>query len=168
MPNSTRINRGNYVMTELADACRANQMTDLMVVHEHRGVPDALVLSHFPHGPTVLFTLTGVVLRHSLGGLQGTTISEAYPQCVVASSPSSSSARLTLPPLPPLRSLIFEGFGSKLGKRVQDVLKYIFPVPKCVSPPPLSLAPHGPPLARSLELTLHPFTAPAERTPSAL
>jgi U3 small nucleolar ribonucleoprotein protein IMP4 len=69
-------------MSELADACRANQMTDLVVVHEHRGVPDALMLSHFPHGPTVLFTLTGVVLRHSLGGLQGTTISEAYPQYV--------------------------------------------------------------------------------------
>lgn len=31
-----------------------------------------------------------------------------------------------------VNSLIFEGFGSKLGKRVQDVLKYIFPVPKCV------------------------------------
>ncbi|GAA5863204.1 hypothetical protein JCM5296_005332 [Sporobolomyces johnsonii] len=106
IPNSTRINRGNTVMKELADACRANQMTDLIVVHEHRGVPDALMLSHFPHGPTVLFTLTGVVLRHSLGGLQGTTISEAYPH------------------------LIFEGFGSKLGKRVQDVLKFIFPVPK--------------------------------------
>lgn len=75
-------------MSELADACRANQMTDLIVVHEHRGVPDALMLSHFPHGPTVLFTLTGVVLRHSLGGLQGTTISEAYPQLV--SSPSFS------------------------------------------------------------------------------
>lgn len=69
-------------MSELSDACRANQMTDLIVVHEHRGVPDALMLSHFPHGPTVLFTLTGVVLRHDLGGLQGTTISEAYPQCV--------------------------------------------------------------------------------------
>lgn len=106
IPNSTRINRGGTVMSELADACRANQMTDLIVVHEHRGVPDALMLSHFPHGPTVLFTLTGVVLRHSLGGLQGTTISEAYPH------------------------LIFEGFGSKLGKRIQDVLKFIFPVPK--------------------------------------
>ncbi|GAA5850404.1 hypothetical protein JCM3766R1_007183 [Sporobolomyces carnicolor] len=106
IPNSTRINRGGTVMSELADACRANQMTDLIVVHEHRGVPDALMLSHFPHGPTVLFTLTGVVLRHSLGGLAGTTISEAYPH------------------------LIFEGFGSKLGKRVQDVLKFIFPVPK--------------------------------------
>lgn len=37
----------------------------------------------------------------------------------------------------PSHSLIFEGFGSKLGKRVQDVLKYIFPVPKCVLVPAL-------------------------------
>ncbi|KDE08964.1 U3 small nucleolar ribonucleoprotein IMP4 [Microbotryum lychnidis-dioicae p1A1 Lamole] len=105
-PNSTRINRGNYVMKELADACRTNGITDLIVLHEHRGVPDALMLSHFPHGPTVLFTLSGVVLRHSLQGVQGTTISEQYPH------------------------LIFEGFGSKLGKRVQDALKFCFPVPK--------------------------------------
>lgn len=33
----------------------------------------------------------------------------------------------------PATSLIFEGFGSKLGNRVRDVLKYIFPVPKYVS-----------------------------------
>ncbi|KAM0753318.1 Brix-domain-containing protein [Meredithblackwellia eburnea MCA 4105] len=106
IPNSTRINRGNYVMKELADACRANGITDLIVLHEHRGVPDALMLSHFPHGPTVLFTLTGVVLRHSLDGVQGATVSEQYPH------------------------LIFDGFGSKLGSRVMNTLKFIFPVPK--------------------------------------
>lgn len=79
-PNSTRINRGNYVMKDLAAACRTNGITDLVVLHEHRGVPDALMLSHFPHGPTVLFTLTGVVLRHSLEGVQSATVSEQYPQ----------------------------------------------------------------------------------------
>ena len=36
-PNSHRINRGNYVVKELADACRANDVTDLVIVHEHRG-----------------------------------------------------------------------------------------------------------------------------------
>lgn len=81
-PNSTRINRGNYVMKELADACRTNGITDLIVLHEHRGVPDALMLSHFPHGPTVLFTLTGVVLRHSLQGVQQATVSEQYPHLI--------------------------------------------------------------------------------------
>ena len=106
IPNSTRINRGNYVMKELADACRTNGITDLIVLHEHRGVPDALMLSHFPHGPTVLFTLSGVVLRHSLAGVQGATVSEQFPH------------------------LIFEGFGSSLGRRVRDALKFVYPVPK--------------------------------------
>jgi len=38
-PNSHRINRGNYVVKELSEACRANDVTDLIVLHEHRGVP---------------------------------------------------------------------------------------------------------------------------------
>lgn len=38
-PNAHRVNRGNYVVRELADACRANDVTDLIVLHEHRGVP---------------------------------------------------------------------------------------------------------------------------------
>lgn len=41
-PNSHRINRGNYVVKELAEACRANEITDLIVLHEHRGTPGAL------------------------------------------------------------------------------------------------------------------------------
>ncbi|KAG1892577.1 Brix-domain-containing protein [Suillus subluteus] len=99
-PNSHRINRGNYVIKELADACRANDVTDLIVLHEHRGVPDAMIVSHFPHGPTVYFTLHNVALRHDIGLIQ------QYPH------------------------LIFEEFTSKLGCRVRDVLKFLFPVPK--------------------------------------
>lgn len=105
-PNSHRINRGNYVVKELAEACRANDVTDLIVVHEHRGTPDALIVSHFPHGPTVYFTLNNVALRHDIGTYKNTTVSEQYPH------------------------LIFENFSSKLGDRVRDVLKYLFPVPK--------------------------------------
>lgn len=45
-PNSHRINRGNYVVKELADACRANEVSDLIVLHEHRGVPGSLVRSY--------------------------------------------------------------------------------------------------------------------------
>ena len=124
-PNSHRINRGNYVVRELAEACRANNVTDLIVLHEHRGVPgetcrvsvftstsdetlaiDAMIVSHFPHGPTVYFTLSNVHLRHDIGTYKNSTVSEQYPH------------------------LIFENFTSRLGKRVQDVLKYLFPVPK--------------------------------------
>ncbi|KAG6885205.1 hypothetical protein C0993_004887 [Termitomyces sp. T159_Od127] len=105
-PNSHRINRGNYVVKELAEACRANDVTDLIILHEHRGVPDAMIVSHFPHGPTVFFTLSNVSLRHDIGTYQDSTVSEQYPH------------------------LIFENFTSSLGQRVRDVLKYLFPVPK--------------------------------------
>ncbi|KAF5370002.1 hypothetical protein D9758_001149 [Tetrapyrgos nigripes] len=102
-PNSHRINRGNYVVKELAEACRANDVTDLIILHEHR---DAMIVSHFPHGPTVFFTLNNVALRHDIATYKESTVSEQYPH------------------------LIFENFSSKLGERIRDVLKYLFPVPK--------------------------------------
>ncbi|KAH9940582.1 Brix-domain-containing protein [Amylocystis lapponica] len=105
-PNSHRINRGNYVVKELAEACRANDVTDLIILHEHRGSPDAMIVSHFPHGPTVYFTLHNVTLRHDIESYHSSTVSEQYPH------------------------LIFENFSSKLGERIRDVLKYLFPVPK--------------------------------------
>lgn len=43
-PNATRINRGSTVMKEMSDACRANDYTDLIVLHEHRGQPGAFQL----------------------------------------------------------------------------------------------------------------------------
>jgi hypothetical protein len=47
-PNSHRINRGNYVIKELAEACRANEVTDLIVLHETRGVPGTFTESTRP------------------------------------------------------------------------------------------------------------------------
>lgn len=38
-PNSQRINRGNYEVKQLVEACRSNDVTDLILLHEHRGVP---------------------------------------------------------------------------------------------------------------------------------
>ena len=105
-PNSTRLNRGGYTVHELAAAARANGITDLVMVHEHRGVPDALVVSHFPHGPTVHFTLHNVTLRHEVAAHGTSTVSEQYPH------------------------LIFDGFGGRLGERVKSVLRFLFPVPK--------------------------------------
>ncbi|KAF9966515.1 snoRNA-binding rRNA-processing protein imp4, partial [Mortierella alpina] len=53
-PNSQRINRGGHVMKELVDACKANDVTDLIILHEHRGEPDGMidhgtVSEAFPH-----------------------------------------------------------------------------------------------------------------------
>lgn len=103
-PNSQRMNRGNYVMKDIVQACKSNDITDLVILHEHRGVPDHMVVCHFPYGPTAFFSLNNVVLRHDLPD-QG-TISEAYPH------------------------LIFDKFQSALGKRVESILKHLFPVPK--------------------------------------
>eukprot|EP00299_Pterocystis_sp_00344_P015251 c7603_g1_i1.p1 GENE.c7603_g1_i1~~c7603_g1_i1.p1 ORF type:complete len:285 (+),score=67.18 c7603_g1_i1:27-881(+) len=104
IPNSERINRGNMELSTLVETCRANEVTDLVVVTETRGEPDGMIVSHFPNGPTAMFTISNAILRHDIAN-RG-TMSEAYPH------------------------LIFQGFTSKLGKRVMNVLKYLFPVPK--------------------------------------
>lgn len=103
-PNSQRLNRGNYVINQLVSACIANEVTDLIILHEHRGKPDGFVVSHLPYGPTAYFSLSNTVMRHDIPNVG--KLSEAYPH------------------------LIFNNFQSKLGKRVMDILKYLFPVPK--------------------------------------
>lgn len=104
LPNAQRLNRGNHQMAELVNACRQNEATDLVIVHETMGEPDGLIVSHFPHGPTAYFGLYNVILRHDIEEKE--TMSLAYPH------------------------LIFHNLSSKLGERVQNILKYLFPVPK--------------------------------------
>ncbi|TPX44791.1 hypothetical protein SeMB42_g04209 [Synchytrium endobioticum] len=118
-PNAQRINRGNYVMGDIVEACRANDVTDLIILHEHRGQPDGMIVSHFPYGPTACFTLHNVKLRHDLPSADMGTVSEQYPH------------------------LIFNKFSSKLGSRVQNVLKYMFPVPKETSQRVMTFANEG-------------------------
>lgn len=105
-PNAERMNRGNTVLTELVGACKAQDITDIIVVHEHRGEPDGLVVCHLPYGPTCSFGVMNAVLRHDLKEAGLGTVSEAYPH------------------------LIFHNFRTKLGERVANCLKYLFPVPK--------------------------------------
>jgi U3 small nucleolar ribonucleoprotein protein IMP4 len=39
VPNSTRMNRGGYVIGDIVETCRKNDATDLIIFHEHRGQP---------------------------------------------------------------------------------------------------------------------------------
>lgn len=103
-PNAQRLNRGNYEMKQLIHACRANDVTDFIIVHEHRGIPDGLVICHLPYGPTAYFSLSDVVMRHDIPDIG--TMSEQYPH------------------------LVFHNFKTNLGSRVTSILKYLFPVPK--------------------------------------
>jgi U3 small nucleolar ribonucleoprotein protein IMP4 len=103
MPNSTRINRGTHVIDDIAKACRTKEFTDLVILHEHRGQPDGMIISHFPHGPTAFVSLHNVSLRHDIPDIG--TAPQAYPH------------------------LIFHNLTSNLGKRFTKILQALFPVP---------------------------------------
>lgn len=105
-PNSQRLNRGGYVISQLVQTCKDNDVTDMIILHEHRGVPTGMIVSHLPYGPTAYFSLHNVVLRHDLDEKERHPVSEAYPH------------------------LIFENLTSKLGKRIQSILTHLFPIPK--------------------------------------
>jgi U3 small nucleolar ribonucleoprotein protein IMP4 len=104
IPNSHRMNRGGNTVQQIVDTCRADGFTDLIILQEHRGIPDGLVVSHMPHGPTAYFGLQNVVMRHDIP--QCAPISEAYPH------------------------LVLHNLTTRVGKRVGAILKHLFPVPK--------------------------------------
>lgn len=103
LPTAIRLNRGNVVLPNLVSSAVSAGLSDVMLLHEHRGTPTALTVSHLPHGPTASFSLHNVMLRHDIPGSARGTVSESYPH------------------------LIFDGFESRLGKRVVKILKHLFP-----------------------------------------
>eukprot|EP00440_Ansanella_granifera_P041992 gb/GFBE01045522.1/.p1 GENE.gb/GFBE01045522.1/~~gb/GFBE01045522.1/.p1 ORF type:complete len:310 (+),score=80.62 gb/GFBE01045522.1/:1-930(+) len=104
-PGAQRMNRGAYIVKDLMQLARTHEMTDVVIVHEHRGEPDGLVVCHLPFGPTAYFGLSNVVLRHDLAE-KPPTMSEANPH------------------------LIFHGFTAKMGLRVKTILQALFPPAK--------------------------------------
>jgi len=53
----------------------------MIILHEHRGQHDGLIISHLPVGPTVYFGLQNVVLRHDVEE-KLPNMSEIYPHLV--------------------------------------------------------------------------------------
>lgn len=104
-PGARRMNRGAYVVKDLMQLARSHEMSDVMIVHEHRGQPDGLVVCHLPFGPTAYFGLSNVVLRHDLSE-KPPTMSEANPH------------------------LVFHGFTAKTGLRLKTILQALFPPAK--------------------------------------
>ena len=106
LPTAVAPNRGNLVLEEMVKSAEASGFTDCVMLHEHRGTPTALTVSHLPHGPTASFSLHNVLLRKEVAAVNGTdmgTVNEVYPH------------------------LVFEGFSTRLGERVVKILKHIFP-----------------------------------------
>ncbi|KAI6182973.1 Brix domain-containing protein [Aphelenchoides bicaudatus] len=104
LPNSQTVNRGSHDVKSIIQACKSTDVTDIVFLNETRGVPDSLIVSHMPHGPTAFFSLHNVVMRHDIGDKKH--MSEQYPH------------------------LVFHEINSKVGRRVASILKHIFPVPK--------------------------------------
>ncbi|CAF5006572.1 unnamed protein product [Rotaria sp. Silwood1] len=86
IPNSQRINRGNYNTRQIVEACRSNQVTDLILVQETRGVPDVIQITHFPYGPTASFSLSNVVMRHDVPNVG--PMSEQYQHLIFSNMTS--------------------------------------------------------------------------------
>ncbi|KAI9716842.1 MAG: snoRNA-binding rRNA-processing protein imp4 [Chrysothrix sp. TS-e1954] len=103
LPTAIRLNRGNLVLPNLVNSAKGNGLSDIILLHEHRGTPTAMTISHLPHGPTASFSLHNVMLRGDLPDASKGTVSESYPH------------------------LIFEGFTTRLGERVVKVLKHLWP-----------------------------------------
>ena len=103
LPTAVRLNRGNLILPNLVGSANSAGLSDLLLLHEHRGVPSAVTISHLPHGPTASFSLHNVLLRHDLPSPARGTVSESYPH------------------------LIFDGFTTPLGRRVVKILKHLFP-----------------------------------------
>lgn len=105
IPNTTNVNRGTTKLDDLVEATRSADFSDLIVVHETRGQPDGLVVSHLPLGPTAYFTISNCVLRHD--------VAEKAPNYSVDAAPH----------------LIFHNFddAKPIAKRIKTVLKCLFP-----------------------------------------
>jgi len=116
-PGAQRVNRGAYVVKDLMSLARSHEMSDVIIVHEHRGKPDGLVVCHLPFGPTAYFGLSNVVLRHDLAE-KPPTVSEANPH------------------------LIFHGFTAKTGMRLKTILQALFPPAKALGDRVLTFANH--------------------------
>jgi len=90
------------VLPELVETCRSHGVTDIVMVHEHRGEPDGLVISHLPYGPTAYFGLYNVVrgARHCLH-VQVSRLASAsdYGCCAVKRSSIPPCRRICSVPL---------------------------------------------------------------------
>lgn len=96
-----RLNRGTQKLPDIVHSTKAAGLTDIVLLHEKRGTPTSLTITHIPHGPTALFELKNVSLRQDL--FDKFRVKESYPH------------------------IIFDGFSTPLGERVKRILKHLFP-----------------------------------------
>lgn len=102
IPNSEKINRGSYFVKDIITFARKNNVTDVIIIHEYKGRPRNLIISHLPFGPTLFCTIREITMRHDFKD-QVPRMPTCYPH------------------------LIFQNFHSDLGKRIMNIFKFLFP-----------------------------------------
>ncbi|EPB68015.1 brix domain protein [Ancylostoma ceylanicum] len=133
-PNAQRLNRGHYDVKQLVQACRANDVTDFILLTETRGNPDGMVVCHLPFGPTAYFTLANVVMRHDIPDREA--VSEQYPHLIfhnLGSRLGQREMKLIFPNAQRLNRGHYDVKQLVQACRANDftsILKYLFPVPK--------------------------------------
>ncbi|ANQ06735.1 U3 small nucleolar ribonucleoprotein [Plasmodium coatneyi] len=102
IPNSEKINRGSYFIKDILNFARKNNITDVIIIHEYKGIPRNLIICHLPFGPTLFCTIKDCKMRHEFTDQLG-SVSSCNPH------------------------LIFHNFNTDLGKRIMCIFKYLFP-----------------------------------------
>ena len=160
VPNAERVNRGSYTTKEIVQACKKNEVSDLIIVHEHRGDPDGSIPYHFELTFTFDFlssTLSLCARPRRNDVLRAHTLPPpARPHRVFRPQQRGHAPRHRHErnnprsvPAPHLRQhvravscsgadFVFETDfvfrrRSSLGQRTATILKHIFPVPKAES-----------------------------------
>ena len=116
-PKAHRINRGNATVDEVMVLAKQKQVSDVVIVHETRGVPDTMTISHLPNGPTLRCSLHNVVSRHQVQQDVRRSNSQDLQEYewVMKNVPQSDPF------------VIVNNFNSKIGLRVSTILRAIFP-----------------------------------------
>ena len=50
------------------ESARNSDFTDIVMIHEHRGEPDGLVVCHMPYGPSAYFGIFNTVSHNPFDG----------------------------------------------------------------------------------------------------
>eukprot|EP00834_Sanchytrium_tribonematis_P003407 NODE_130_length_16779_cov_1.687410.p5 type:complete len:303 gc:universal NODE_130_length_16779_cov_1.687410:11027-11935(+) len=116
-PKANRVNRGNSTVEEIMQVAKQKQITDVIIIHETRGVPDTMTVSHLPNGPTLRCSIHNVVSRHQVQqeARRNNSQDSQEMEYVMKNVPQSDPF------------VISNNFKSKVGGRVSTILKAIFP-----------------------------------------
>ncbi|XP_032073545.1 ribosome production factor 1 isoform X2 [Thamnophis elegans] len=82
IPNSHVYYRRGLALKKIIPQCISRDFTDLIVINEDRKIPNGLVLSHLPEGPTAHFKMSSVRLRKEIKR-KGKNPTEHQPEVIL-------------------------------------------------------------------------------------